>query len=92
MVPLYTAESTPFLISAMLGFSLPTVCSSQFYEKAFALDTAYTLDYKLPYSVHLAGLGAFEKALIAINELLTKKPPKNPSGIETVQKRPEKGN
>ncbi|MBL0130544.1 MAG: hypothetical protein IPP43_05040 [Chitinophagaceae bacterium] len=46
--------------------------STQFYEKAFALDTAYTLDYKLPYSVHLAGLGAFEKALIAINELLTK--------------------
>ncbi|MBL0273678.1 MAG: PD40 domain-containing protein [Chitinophagaceae bacterium] len=61
--------------------------STQFYEKAFALDTAYTLDYKLPYSVHLAGLGAFEKALIAINELLTKKPPKNPSSFEMVQKR-----
>ena len=61
--------------------------STQYFEKAFALDSNYTIDYKLPYSVHLAGLGEFEKALTAINELLTKKPPKNPISLEAMQKR-----
>jgi tetratricopeptide (TPR) repeat protein len=42
------------------------------YEKAFAMDSVYTIDYKLPYSIQLAGIGEFEKALIAINELLEK--------------------
>ena len=32
----------------------------------------YTIEYKLPYSINLAGLGEFEKALNAINELLDK--------------------
>src|SRR5688500_10110863 len=33
------------------------------YEKAFALDSNYTSDYRLPYSINLAGMGEFEKAL-----------------------------
>lgn len=41
------------------------------YEKAFALDPAYTRDYKLPYSINLAGLGDFEKALEAVDDFAT---------------------
>ncbi len=41
------------------------------YEKAFSIDSVYTFDYKLPYSINLAGKGEFEKALTAINSLLT---------------------
>jgi outer membrane protein OmpA-like peptidoglycan-associated protein/tetratricopeptide (TPR) repeat protein len=57
------------------------------YEKAIAIDTNYTLDYKLVYSIQLAGLGEFEKALNAVNELLTKKPPKNSTSLASAQKR-----
>ena len=39
------------------------------------LDSDYTIEYKLPYSIHLAGQGEFEKALAAINQLLDKNPP-----------------
>jgi len=42
------------------------------YEKAFPMDTAYTSDYKLSYSINLAGLGEFEKALAAVEQLLQK--------------------
>jgi len=38
------------------------------YEKAFQMDSAYTSDYKLPYSINLAGTGQFEKALAAVDE------------------------
>lgn len=38
------------------------------YEKAFQLDSAYTHDYKLPYSINLAGTGQFEKALEAVDD------------------------
>ena len=57
------------------------------YEKAFAIDSSYTLDYKLAYSIQLAGTGEFEKALGAVNELLLKKPPKNQTSLESAQKR-----
>jgi outer membrane protein OmpA-like peptidoglycan-associated protein/tetratricopeptide (TPR) repeat protein len=40
------------------------------YEKAFLIDSNYTSDYRLPYSINLAGLGQFEKALNIINILL----------------------
>src|SRR6476646_251819 len=33
------------------------------YEKAFSLDSVYSSDYKLPYSINLCGNGDFEKAL-----------------------------
>ena len=42
------------------------------YEKAFAIDSNYTSDYRLPYSINVAGLGEFEKALATINALLSR--------------------
>src|SRR5688500_1311026 len=41
--------------------------STEYYEKAFAKDADYTIEYKLPYSINLAGQGEFDKALQAIN-------------------------
>lgn len=61
--------------------------SIEFYEKAFAIDSNYTLPDKLSYSVNLAGLGEFEKALAAVNELLDKKAPQNPVTLENTNKR-----
>lgn len=61
--------------------------STEFYEKAFAQDPDYTIEYKLPYSINLAGLGEFEKALNAINELLDKKPPKNSTSLKAAEYR-----
>lgn len=58
-----------------------------YFEKAFALDSVYTLQDKYAYSINLAGLGEFEKALSAINDLLTKSPPKNPSTLKNYEKR-----
>lgn len=42
-----------------------------FYEKAFAIDAAYTKDYQLPYAINLAGMGEFEKALAAVESFLS---------------------
>ncbi len=42
-----------------------------FYEKAFAIDSQSTKDYKLPYAIDLAGSGSFDKALNAVNSFLT---------------------
>ena len=61
--------------------------SVEYYEKAFAQDTGFTIEYKLPYSITLAGLGEFEKALNAINELLDKKPPKNSTSLKAAEYR-----
>jgi outer membrane protein OmpA-like peptidoglycan-associated protein len=44
--------------------------STDNYEKAFAIDSNYTNEYKLPYSINLAGQGRFAEALAAINSLL----------------------
>ncbi|MFT3705919.1 MAG: OmpA family protein [Agriterribacter sp.] len=41
------------------------------YEQAFALDTAYSKDYKLPYAINLAGAGRFQNALDAVNQFLS---------------------
>ncbi|MEO6915272.1 MAG: OmpA family protein [Chitinophagaceae bacterium] len=41
------------------------------YEKARQIDPGYFKDYNLPYSINLAGLGKFDKALEAINIFLT---------------------
>jgi len=46
--------------------------STDNYEKAFVLDSVYSNEYKLPYSINLAGQGKFEEALLAINSLLSK--------------------
>ncbi len=40
------------------------------FEKAFALDSVYTKDYLLPYSISLAGTGRFKDALDAVNKFL----------------------
>jgi tetratricopeptide (TPR) repeat protein len=41
------------------------------YEKARSVDSSYFLDYNLPYSINLAGIGEFDKALQAVNIFLT---------------------
>ncbi len=61
--------------------------SITYYEAAIALDSIYTLEYKLPYSISLAGAGEFEKALGAITDLLNKKPPKNEKSLKAAQYR-----
>jgi outer membrane protein OmpA-like peptidoglycan-associated protein/Tol biopolymer transport system component len=61
--------------------------SIQNFEKAFALDTVYTMDYRVQYSIQLASAGEFQKALDAINVQLTRKPPKNPTSLESAQNR-----
>ena len=44
--------------------------SIEAYERAFAIDSIFAFEYKLPYSINLAGMGQFEKALQAVNSLL----------------------
>src|SRR5947199_10169261 len=46
--------------------------STLWYEKAFSLDSNYTSEFRLPYSINLAGNGNFEKALHTINALLSR--------------------
>ncbi len=40
------------------------------FEKSFQLDAVYSTTYLLPYSISLAGLGQFQKALDAVNRFL----------------------
>jgi outer membrane protein OmpA-like peptidoglycan-associated protein/tetratricopeptide (TPR) repeat protein len=40
------------------------------FEKAFALDSVYTNDYLLPYSISLAGTGRFNDALNSVNKFI----------------------
>jgi outer membrane protein OmpA-like peptidoglycan-associated protein/tetratricopeptide (TPR) repeat protein len=61
--------------------------SIEYYEKAFAQDPEYTIESKLSYSIALARLGEFEKALVAINEFLDKKPPKNSTSLKASEYR-----
>src|SRR5690349_2606175 len=56
--------------------------SISYYEKSFAQDSDYTIEYKLPYSINLAGSGQFDKALDAINHFLSKNPPQASSGYK----------
>ena len=44
----------------------------QAYEKGILLDTVYSFNFLLPYSIALAGNGRFKEALFAINKLLSK--------------------
>lgn len=41
------------------------------YDRARMIDSVYFRDYSLPYSINLAGLGEFEKALDAVNSFLS---------------------
>jgi len=40
------------------------------FEKGIALDSVFSNEYKLSYSISLAGIGQFNKALTAINQFL----------------------
>ncbi|MEO6453730.1 MAG: OmpA family protein [Ginsengibacter sp.] len=42
------------------------------FDKAFILDPVYSNYYYLPYSISLAGIGKFDKALEAVNTFLSK--------------------
>lgn len=42
----------------------------KYYNQAFAIDTAYTQIYKLPYAINLCGIGKFEDALKELNQFL----------------------
>lgn len=44
--------------------------STQFFEKAFSLDSVYSNYYLLPYSISLAGCGKFDDASKAVNTFL----------------------
>jgi outer membrane protein OmpA-like peptidoglycan-associated protein/tetratricopeptide (TPR) repeat protein len=74
-------------IAAVYGKLKNYKSSVAYYEKAFARDSIYTLDYKFSYSIQLAGMGEFERALKAINELLDKKPPRNDNALKSFQYR-----
>ncbi len=41
------------------------------YEQAFNIDRRYTAEYRLPYAINLAGMGAFQKAKAALDTFLT---------------------
>lgn len=56
------------------------------YEKAFLIDSTYTLDYMPLYASRLAGTGNFEKALTAINDYLARKNPANQAAAEKILK------
>ncbi len=57
------------------------------FESAFRLDPAYSISYKFSYAHCLAGLGRFQDALDAINELLIKAPPRNPTRMKEAEER-----
>lgn len=57
------------------------------FEKAFSIDQDYSIESKLPYSINLARLGQFEKALEAINSYLDKNPPANSNTTKAAEYR-----
>ncbi len=61
--------------------------STDYYERSFAMDSGYTIEYRLPYSINLAGLGEWQKALDAVNYLLDRKPPKNSTSLKAAEYR-----
>lgn len=40
------------------------------FAKAFELDSVFSSTYELPYSISLAGIGKFDKALVMVNKFL----------------------
>ncbi len=56
------------------------------YEKAFLIDSNYTAEYRLPYSINLAGLGQFQKAHEVIQSLLLR-PKLNPNARKSAEYR-----
>ena len=52
------------------------------FQKAFSLDSVFSSTYLLPYSISLAGVGEFEKALEKVNAFLRNKT-LNPQSIKS---------
>lgn len=61
--------------------------SAENFEKAFAIDSVYSFDFRVQYATQLAGMGQFEKALHIVNDVLAKKPPKNSSSLTNAMNR-----
>jgi outer membrane protein OmpA-like peptidoglycan-associated protein/tetratricopeptide (TPR) repeat protein len=57
------------------------------YEKAFAIDSVYTIQDKLMYSTMLATVGRFKHALDALTHALEVKPPKNEKQLQAYLQR-----
>jgi len=60
--------------------------SIESYRKAFSMDSAYTQDYRLPYSINLAGDGDFMGALEAVGVFL-KDSTLNPKSLQAAEYR-----
>jgi outer membrane protein OmpA-like peptidoglycan-associated protein/tetratricopeptide (TPR) repeat protein len=58
-------------LAGVYGQVKNNILAAEYYEKAIAKDTAYTKNYRLPYSINLAGIGEFDKALQAVNGYLS---------------------
>lgn len=76
-----------YLALAVIYGNLKNYSSSiRQFEKAFAIDSNYTIDFKPAYAAKLAGTGEFEKALTALNDYLSKRNPKNPATLEKLSR------
>lgn len=60
--------------------------ATAWHEKAIRIDSTYTLPYRHTYSVQLAGMGEFARALNAVNQQLSRQAPKNPTALERLMK------
>jgi outer membrane protein OmpA-like peptidoglycan-associated protein/tetratricopeptide (TPR) repeat protein len=58
-------------IAGIYGQQKNYALSVKNYEKALKIDEINSREYRLPYSINLAGLGEFEKALEAVSIFLT---------------------
>lgn len=57
-------------IAGVYGQSKNAMLAVEYYEKALQKDSVHSRLFKLPYSINLASLGRFDKALQAVNEYL----------------------
>lgn len=57
-------------IAGMYGEMKKYAEACENYEKAKSVDSLYFIEYNLPYSINLAGMGRFQEALKAINDFL----------------------
>lgn len=64
-------EEAYLSIAGMYGSFKDYQAAVDNYEKAKAIDSNFFIDYNLPYSIDLAGIGQFEKALQAVTTFLT---------------------
>ena len=64
-------EDAYLSIAGMYGELKNYAASVANYEKAKSIDSVYFNDFSLSYSINLAGLGEFQKALDAINSFKT---------------------